>query len=275
MQLRISSTPPVAVHVDVAGEGPPVVLLHGFPGSGRSWDRVASALSATHTVVVPDLLGFGRSSRPRELSELRADAQARAVLAALDALGIERAALVGHDFGGPVALSLLAARPERVTHLALSATNAFPDTPVPFPLSLLSVPLVGRIAPHVLFCTPSLRAMVTRGVGRPRVRLDAASHVGDRSQARATKAIFRDALTNLAARYGPLADVLPTIAVPSLVAWGDRDPFFPVAQGARTAGAIPGARFVVYEGAGHFVPEERPDELVEDLRALLATASVA
>lgn len=63
-----------------------------------------------------------------------------------------------------------------------------------------------------------------------------------------------------------MKDALQRVRVPALVVWGDRDPFFSVAQGRRTAAAIPGSRFELYAGCGHFVPEERPDALVADLR---------
>ena len=67
----------------------------------------------------------------------------------------------------------------------------------------------------------------------------------------------------------PLAATLPAVDAPTLVAWGDRDPFFGVAQARRTAAAVPGARLVLYRGAGHFLPEERPAELAADIARLL------
>ena len=62
--------------------------------------------------------------------------------------------------------------------------------------------------------------------------------------------------------------------VPAIVGWGDRDPFFPVAIGRRTAELLPDARFRLFEGAGHFLPDERPDELAADILALAALADI-
>lgn len=74
--------------------------------------------------------------------------------------------------------------------------------------------------------------------------------------------------------YRPVESALAAVDVPTLVGWGDCDPFFPVSVGERTAELIPNARFRVYEGCGHFVPEERPKEVAADLVRLLASADV-
>ncbi len=257
------------VALRTVGAGPTVVLVHGIPGSGRVWDPVALRLAERHRVVVPDLLGFGESARPRESDELWADAQADALASALDHLGIERAAIIGHDFGGPIALKLVAAQPELVSHLVLAATNAFPDTPIPFPLSTVTWPVVGSLAERVVFSGPALSMTLRTGVGRPRVQLEAEVYLGDGGQRRAIRTIFATALRELAERYAPIAEGLGSIAVPTLVLWGDSDPFFAVEQGRRTAGGIPGARFVVLEGAGHFLPEERPQEVADAIASLI------
>jgi pimeloyl-ACP methyl ester carboxylesterase len=267
-RVELSDGEHMALHV--AGSGPDVVLLHGIPGSASAWDQVAARLAEEHRVVVPDLLGFGGSSRPRDPERIWAEGQRDALLLALDRLGIQRAAIVGHDFGGPVALLLLAARPQLATHLVLAATNAFPDTPIPFPLATVTWPLIGPLAERALLSGSALLATLRLGVGRPRVRLDRGSYLGDRAQRRAIRSIFATSLRALSDRYGPIAESLPSIGVPTVVLWGDRDPFFPVEQGRRLADAIPGARLVVYEGAGHFLPEERAEAFAAEILVLLA-----
>ena len=124
------------------GQGPAVMLLHGIPGSSASWLGVAKLLGAHHRVLIPDLLGFGQSSRCLDADTLHAKSQAALILEALDALRIDRATLVGHDFGGPIALMLMAQHPNRVTALGLLSTNTFTDTPIPFPLSATTWPVV-------------------------------------------------------------------------------------------------------------------------------------
>ena len=248
-----------------------MLLIHGIPGSAAVWEPVAARLrSDGHTVLAPALVGFDGRPLPDDPDGLLAPSQARHVLAGLDAAGVDRAVVVGHDFGGPVAAHLVAAAPERVAALAVFAANAFPDTPIPFPLSTLKLPVVGAAAERVLFSRPSLSMMVRTGAGRPGVRLDLERYVGNRRRRAAISAIFAASLRRLAELYAPVEAALRSVGVAALVGWGDRDPFFPVAVGERTAALIPNARFRLYPGAGHFLPEERPDDLAGDLSALAA-----
>src|SRR5215212_12125007 len=106
----------------VGGNGPPVVLLHGFPQTHVCWHRVAPALAATHRVVCMDLRGYGWSSAPRgdpahETYSKRA--MGRDVIAVMEALGHVRFALAGHDRGGRVAYRLALDEPGRIERLAL------------------------------------------------------------------------------------------------------------------------------------------------------------
>ena len=246
------------------------LLLHGIPGSAATWEAVADRLGDRHTVLAPDLAGFDGRPLPGDPEELLAPRQARRLLGLLDRAGLNRVVVAGHDFGGPVAAHLLAAAPQRVAGLGLFATNAFPDTPVPFPLSLVTAPVIGPVAARLLFSRRSLAMMVRRGVGRPPGALDVDRYVGDRHRQQAIATIFRHSLRRLGELYRPVEAALASVAVPTVVGWGDRDPFFPVAIGQRTAALVPSARFRLYQGAGHFLPEERPAEVAADLVALAA-----
>lgn len=247
--------------------GPAVVLVHGIPGSAAVWSQVADELADAHRLFVPDLVGFGASRRTGRIDELWADQQAEALIEALDAAGVERAVFAGHDFGGPVALSVAALRPELIAGLCLAATNVFPDTPIPLPIRAVTWPVLGPPAERLLFSRPSLRIMLRQ---RTSVALDLDDHLGDGDQVRSIGAIFAHALRNLESLYGPLEDTLRELDVPVLVAWGDRDPFFSLAQGERTADAARRGRLVVHRGAGHFLPAERPRELAAQIRELVA-----
>ena len=110
------------IHTVVGGEGPPVLLLHGYPQTHACWHRIAPALAARFTVVCPDLRGYGDSGRPPSDPEHRAYAKramAQDQLETMAQLGFERFAVVGHDRGGRVAYRLALDRPERVTRLAV------------------------------------------------------------------------------------------------------------------------------------------------------------
>ncbi|HET7768290.1 MAG TPA: alpha/beta hydrolase [Chloroflexota bacterium] len=252
-----------------------VVLIHGIPGSGRSWDAVLDHLSGDPAVcpVVPDLLGFAGSGRPTSLEDLHAAAQAARLETALDRCGVLRPILVGHDFGGPVALRLLMRRPNGYAGVVLAATNAFGDTPIPFPLSLVNAPLVGGALARLLFSRAALSGMCRFGARRGSV--DAAAAVGDAAQAAAIRTIFAGSLSDLPGLYGPIERALPSLRVPALVVWGERDPFFPRAVGERTAAAIPGAALEVLRGCGHFLPEEAPHTFAQLIAAFAHTVSGA
>ena len=258
ISLRVAA-PTLGEAVSTGGTGRHVVLIHGIPGSGRAWNRVLDHLSGDPAVcpVVPDLLGFAGSGRPTALEDLHAASQAAHLEAALDRCGVEQPVLVGHDFGGPVALRLLMRRPDGYAGVVLAATNAFGDTPIPFPLSLVNAPLVGGAAARLLFSRAALRGMCRFGALSGAV--DAVAAVGDAAQAAAIRTIFTGSLTDLPGLYGPIERALPSLRLPALVVWGDRDPFFSPAVGERTAAAIPGAALEVLRGCGHFLPEEAPD----------------
>lgn len=257
-----------------AGTGPPIVFLHGIPGGAASWREVAASLDASgygFDIIIPDLLGFGGSERPRTLADLHAAAQAEAIDGLLAELGVGPAVVVGHDFGGPVALLLAARRPAAVAALGLLATNTFTDTPIPFPLSSVNWPFLGPAARRVLFGRASLRMMLRRGTGAGSPP-DPKTYLGDRLQQRAIATIFAGSLVDLEALYRPVEAQLGALTVPVFVGWGDRDPFFPVSQGERTANAAK-ADLRVYHGAGHFLPHERPRDVAADV-ATLASAIV-
>jgi pimeloyl-ACP methyl ester carboxylesterase len=248
------------------GGGPTVVLLHGIPGQGRAWERVEARLNPSFDVVTPDLIGFGESDGPNRptIERVGPAAQAAALEGLLDDLGVRDATVVGHDFGAPVGTLLAAARPDLVSALALLSGNAFPDTPIPFPLSLTNVPIVGGLFSRLLFSRPSLAFMLRQGTGPGSTPPDVGMYLGDLRQRRTIAAIFSGALTGLEEMYTPVAAALDTIDVPVLVGWGDRDPFFPVAQGERTA-TVANGRLCLFEGAGHFLPHERPTEVAREV----------
>jgi pimeloyl-ACP methyl ester carboxylesterase len=102
-----------------AGDGPPVLLLHGFPDSWRLWRHQISALAdAGHRVIAPDLRGFGDSAKPEAVEAYRMRALVTDVVGVLDALGVERADVAGHDWGASLAWVLGMFAPDRVSRLA-------------------------------------------------------------------------------------------------------------------------------------------------------------
>lgn len=114
--------PDVTLSVQIAGDGPPLILLHGFPENGLCWAAVAPAFTATHRVIIPDLRGYGQSDAPPDdaahdtYSKRR---MARDIVALMDALDLPAAAILGHDRGARVAYRLALDHPDRVTRLGI------------------------------------------------------------------------------------------------------------------------------------------------------------
>ena len=108
----------VGIEFEVTGEGRPVVLLHGFPDSGRLWRNQVPALAAAgFRVIVPDLRGYGASDKPADVDAYAIPFLAGDVLGVLDDLGIERAHVIGHDWGAALAWAIASLVPDRVDHL--------------------------------------------------------------------------------------------------------------------------------------------------------------
>jgi pimeloyl-ACP methyl ester carboxylesterase len=108
----------VGIEYEVTGQGRPVVLLHGFPDSGRLWRHQVPVLAeAGFQVIVPDLRGYGRSDQPKEVEAYSIPFLAADVLGVLDHIGVAKAHVVGHDWGAAVAWALGSLLPDRVDHL--------------------------------------------------------------------------------------------------------------------------------------------------------------
>jgi pimeloyl-ACP methyl ester carboxylesterase len=256
------------VAVDIwEGGGAAILCLHGIPGWRGTWRQVGARLAGAHRVIAPDLLGFGESSRPE--GPFHAPEEAEMALALLDALRVERAHLVGFDFGGPTALVLAGRAPRRVASLTLLATNAFGDTPIPAPLRVAKVPLLGEAFFRLAFGRLGLLAMWRAAAGDraafPRRRY--AEALNFPQGVASTRRVFQDSLRHLRERYAEPEAALAGLGAPLRVLWGDRDPFFPVAVGERTARVGRGTLRVL-PGCGHFVPEERPEEVATEVATL-------
>lgn len=116
-------------HLRLAGppEAPPLMLLHGWPESGYCWHGVACELADRYRLLMPDLRGLGDSERTPDIAAYTKQALAADMLALLDALGVERTALAGHDWGGAVAQEMALAAPERVPRLILLNIHVLPN----------------------------------------------------------------------------------------------------------------------------------------------------
>lgn len=251
-----------------AGEGAALVLLHGVPGSCLAWEGAVPRLARRFRVIAPDLLGFGESDSPT--AGYYMEEQAHAVHALLVALDVDSLYLVGHDFGGPVAITLLRLFPQlHLRGLVLCSTNIFTDTFVPLPLRCARVPILGTAVFKLMAGTWAGMRMIHRQAAADKQALPWARfrrHLSSRS-IDCTRRIFQRSLADLVGNYQAVQDHLPNIASPVLVIWGERDPFFAPSVGERTHRALAGSAYRCYRGVGHFAPEEAPERFADDVEA--------
>lgn len=259
--------PPLAYDT-FGSSGPTVVLLHGIPGSRSTFAEVGRRLGRTCRVLVPDLRGFGDS--PDAPPHYHAEEHADVVVQFLAVLGIGDLHLVGFDFGGPTAIRVATKLGRPVRSLTVAATNMFPDTPIPPPLRLAKVPFVGWLFFRLAFGTFGLSVMWLAAVADRTTFPFAKYRTALRGHGvRSTRRIFLRSMRDLPGLYGDVERCGRALGIPSLVLWGDRDPFFPTTVGERTAEAL-GAELRILEGCGHFVPEERPTETADAIARLIA-----
>lgn len=251
------------------GAGEPVVFLHGFPTSSHLWSDVVPLMPRGHRIVVLDLLGFGRSDRPRA-NDVGIHAHAARVVEMLDELRIERACIVGHGIGGGVAQSLAVRHASRVSRLGLINSVAFDAWPTRVASVARAALPIGRLLPP-----DAIVHLVRRQVLRGYSDAARAAHsmdlylrpfVGD--DGRDALVAHVRALTN--GETAELGASLSSIAVPTAIVWGAHDGVIPVAVGHRLRDTIPRATFEAVDGARHFTPEEAPRQVADAIQRLLA-----
>jgi haloalkane dehalogenase len=249
------------------GDGPPVLLLHGWPTSSFLWRHVMAPIASPHRVVALDLPGFGDSDKPLGV-RYSFELFARALDGFLAQLGIDRLGLAVHDLGGPIGLHWTLARPGRVTKLALLNTLVYPE-------------FSEATKEFVRAClSPELREKLTSAAGLESILRDGLADpatLGDEVLA-AVQAPFRsadarralaDAGVGLSLKgFAQIARQLPSLRIPVRVVYGARDRVLPdVAETmARVKHDLPQADVTVLPDCGHFLQEEAPAEVA----ALLA-----
>jgi pimeloyl-ACP methyl ester carboxylesterase len=260
----------VRLNVASAGDGPPVVLLHGFPDSWQVWRHQIEALAgAGYRVVAPDLRGFGRSDRPAEAADYRADRLLADIAAVCADAGITRTALVGHDWGAGLAWQVAFRRPELVERLAvLSVGHYGANAAAGLEQRRLSWYMLWFQFPGVAEAVfPShdwrfFREWAWGGVG-PGEHPECERQIADLSRPGALTA----ALNWYRANLGPESYVLldpprgPRVACPTLGVWSSGDEFLGEAQMTGSAPYVDGAwRYERVDG-NHWIPTSAPEQL--------------
>lgn len=246
-----------------AGEGDPVLFLHGIPTWSFLWRRIAPELEDDHRTVVPDLVGYGGSDM-RDSFDRSIRAQEQAVLDLLDHLDIEETAVVAHDIGGGVALRLAAHHPERVSKLVCSNAVCYDSWPVEF-ISNLGLPRTASEPTDAVH--EQVQSAFREGVHGDEVDDEFVeglaapwnSKEGKVSLSRCAVATNTSHTTEI-----PYEDITADL----LCLWGADDIFQPIEYGEQLVDDV-GGELVPLDDAYHWVVEDRQETYVEELREFL------
>lgn len=253
-------------NVKVEGEGPAIVLIHGFGAALDWWDEITPDLTQDHTVIRLDLLGHGGTEAPQ--SGYAIERQAALVQSVLDRLEIVSATIVGHSMGGEVAVALAAANPDAVDRLVLIDSPPNPERSFTLRTRLAFTPLIGQ-ALWRLRTDGILRQGLAQGFA-PGFEVPK-KFVADLWQL--TYSAFRQAhdgsVAYVAEQGSPqrLARLDPR--PPLLVIFGAQDALIPVSS-AKQFETVPGATLVMIDGAGHSPMVEKPKETLQAMRRFFA-----
>lgn len=238
------------------GHGPPLLLLHGYPDTLQVWSALAPLLAETHSVIAFDWPGTGDSeawsggASPIDL--------ARRLVRLLDAWGIDRAVVVGHDMGGQPALAAAAMEPSRIARVVVMNSLVIWNERTSWEIDLLRRFRINRFllrhAPRLVF----ERAVRTSVSDLPDdVRSELWHHFAKRER--------REFIIRMCAGYEGtlprLSDMYEQITVPVRIVWGSRDRHFPLAHGERLHALVPGSELCVIEDGGHWMAWDRAEEV--------------
>jgi pimeloyl-ACP methyl ester carboxylesterase len=263
------------------GSGPALLLLHGLGCDHRTWDPVIDALARRYTVIAPDLLGHGESDKPR--GDYSVAGFANGMRDLLTVLGIDQATVVGHSFGGGVAMQFAYQFPERTERLVLVATGglgaevspairAITTTGFYQVMGLLTLPGVRHVG------RGGLRALSRTGLKEFR-DFDEVAGVYDSLQDPAARRALRHVVRAVVDWQGQIVTMSDraylTEAMPICVIWGEDDRVIPVRHAQRAAELAPGARIEILPRTGHFPHKDHPDRFVKVVNDFVRTTQPA
>ncbi len=255
----------------IAGSGPALLLIHGVGDNSKSWEPVHAKLAQRFTVIAPDLLGHGESDKPHADYSLPAFANGMRDLLAV--LGIDKVTVVGHSFGGGVAMQFAYQYPQLVERIVLvSAGGVAKD--VSLALRLAAMPMGAEAlgvlrAPGVMPAIRRVGRAVQTTLGSTKFGRDAADVVDllEGFLDPAGLAAFARTLRSVVDARGQYVTMLDRSylvkSVPVQIIWGEDDLIIPVDHAHTAHAAMPGSRMEIFEDSGHMPFHDHPDRFVE------------
>ncbi len=236
-----------------SGEGPPVLMLHGFPESSYVWRDLVPLLASRFRVIVPDMLGTGESDKPDD-PPLGLIAQAGYARELVDGLGIERFAVIGHSVGGGVA-QLLAMDAPGVDAMVLISSAAFNAWPSALTREIQRTPPERELEPLVhSVVRAGLRAGMTEPDRMSEDHIEA--YLRPWSGPEGVAAFFRFARAMDGDGLAGREEDLGRLEIPVLIFWGEDDPFYPSSIAERLNETIPTSTLGLVPGSGHLLVED-------------------
>jgi pimeloyl-ACP methyl ester carboxylesterase len=256
----------------VAGSGPAILLIHGIGDNSTTWSTVQTKLAQRFTVIAPDLLGHGKSDKPR--ADYSVAAYANGMRDLLSVLDIDHVTVVGHSLGGGVAMQFAYQFPQLVDRLILVGAGGVTKD-VNIALRWASLPILGSEALTLLRLPLVLPVMQAVGrvaglafgsTGLGRDLPDVLRILADLPEPTASSAFART-LRAVVDWRGQVVTMLDrcylTQSVPVQLIWGTRDSVIPVSHARMAHSAMPGSLLETFEGSGHFPFHDDPDRFVE------------
>ena len=263
------------------GSGPALLLLHGLGCDHTTWQPVISSLARRYTVIAPDLLGHGRSAKPR--ADYSVGGYANGMRDLLTVLGIDRVTVVGHSFGGGVAMQFAYQFPERTERLVLVAPGGLGPEVTP---AIRAITLPGFDQAMALLTLPGyrhvakllLRALASSGISRAR-DLDEVAEIVDSFKDKRARAAIRHVVSAVVDWRGQVVTMADraylTQAMPMCVVWGSDDAVIPVRHASLAAELAPSATVEVIANAGHFPHKDHPHRFVKIVHDFIRTTEPA
>jgi pimeloyl-ACP methyl ester carboxylesterase len=243
---------------DRGGDGPALLLIHGFPLDRRIWEKTAAKIPSRVRLILPDLRGCGKSALPD--GGVTIDDYARDLLELMGALRIPKFFAAGHSMGGYVVFALHRLAPERLAGAALVSSRALPDTPDGRKTREDTARRVEKEGPGFLAASMPEKAV---GSNPPPGVIDTLRNVIRAAPAKGVAAAARA----MAGRVDATPQ-LGSIGLPTVVFAGRGDKIVPAAESEAMAKGIPGAKLVWCENSGHVPMLEEPDLVASELSAL-------